>query len=479
MSGTPAIRPATASALRWSILGEAATRIASPVVLLVLAALLSPEDFGVVAAATVVIALAQALSEAGLGRAIVQRQDRVHDAATTGFWMNLAFALLLAAALVFCAPAIARFFDAPDVAPVTAVLALQLPLAALGTIHTALLQRELAFRRIFFARLASATLPALVSVPMALAGHGYWALVLGSLAGQAVQAIILWHRAPWSPRPAFDVQLAGELIAFGKWAMASAVFAWAFGWLDTVVVGHYLGTATMGLYRTGASLVLLAFGLVFAPLLPVVYSLMARTAGDPGRISANVMEFASSAMALSLPVAAIALAVGPEVDALLGESGWHGIGNVMALFAVAQAFAWLVGANGEAYRALGKPQVETWIMGVSLLAYAAGYLAVIGAGLTALLLMRIGLTGLGLAAQILIAHRVLGTRIGDWLAAVIRPLAAALLAYLAAEWLVPELTPIATGLAEAATIAVVYFVLMFAVLDRRRIRILWSFVRAA
>jgi PST family polysaccharide transporter len=184
----------TGHALAWSLLGEATTRLVAPLVLLVLARLLVPADFGVVAAATVLVSFSQTLADAGLGRAIVQRADRVDESSTTAFWMNLVLAGAVMLALVAAAPAIATFFRDARITDVVRVLALQVPLAAMCTVQVARLQRELAFKELFVVRLATAALPALVSIPMALHGHGYWALVAGTLVGQLLQVATLCWR---------------------------------------------------------------------------------------------------------------------------------------------------------------------------------------------------------------------------------------------------------------------------------------------
>jgi PST family polysaccharide transporter len=422
----------TGHALAWSLLGEATTRLVAPLVLLVLARLLVPADFGVVAAAPVLVSFSQTLADAGLGRAIVQRADRVDESSTTAFWMNLVLAGAVMLALVAAAPAIATFFRDARITDVVRVLALQVPLAAMCTVQVARLQRELAFKELFVVRLATAALPALVSIPMALHGHGYWALVAGTLVGQLLQVATLWWRSPWRPALAYDRALARELMQFGAWATLSAVLAWFYAWMDALVVGRFLGANDMGIYRTASTLVTMLFGLAFAPLLPVLYSVLSRAGHDVAATGRSLLRFSDAVTFVALPMAAVIALCGPWIEVVAFGPAWAGMGLVIALLAAGQGLAWTVGANGEAYRAIGKPKLEAMAMVLSSLAYLAGYLVSVQHGLMAFVMTRVLLVAVGIGIQVGIARHSFGIRIREWLAILTLPAASSGLAYAAA-----------------------------------------------
>lgn len=447
----------TGHAVAWSLLGEAATRLVGPLVLLVMARLLVPADFGVVAAATVLVSFSQTLADAGLGRAIVQRADRIDESSTTAFWMNLALAGAVMLALVAAAPAIAAFFRDPRITDVVRVLALQVPLAALCTVQVARLQRELAFKELFVVRLATSVLPALLSIPMALQGHGYWALVAGILAGQLLQAATLWWRSPWRPALAFDPLLARELMQFGAWATLSAMLAWFYAWMDAMVVGRFLGSTDMGVYRTANTLVTMLFGLVFAPLLPVLYTVLSRAGNDVTATGRSLLRFADAVTFVALPMAALIALCAPWIESLAFGPAWAGMGPVIALLAAGQGLAWMVGANGEAYRAIGKPRLEATAMVVSSLAYLAGYLVSVQHGLMAFVVTRVLLVAIGIAIQVGIARHAFGIRAREWVAILALPAASSGFAYALAVF-----APLdgLDGIAEAlARLAVLLFAL--------------------
>lgn len=402
-------------AFKWSILGEIGSRTIGPLTFLVLARLLVPEDFGVVAAATVIISLSQVFSDAGLSKALVQRQDKRDESANIVFWFNLAIGLVIVAVLLIGAPLIAAFFHDPRIAPVVRVLSLQVLLAAFSSVHTALLQKDLNFKELFWVRIITSVAPAVASIPLAVSGLGYWALVAGTLVGQFAQSAVLWARSGWRPTLAVDRSLAFDLLDFGKWAMFSGLLIWFYGWMDAIVVGHFLGARDMGLYRTGNTFVTMIFGLAFPPLLPVLYSLLSRAQHDLPRLRSALATVVHAMTLVALPVGCYLFVVDQQLADVVFGASWQGVAPVIGVMALVHAFSWIVGANGEVYRAIGKPHVETWVNAGLLAVYLAGYLLGVKQGLETFLWVRLGLALLAALAHIVVATRVIGLPPEKWL----------------------------------------------------------------
>lgn len=296
-------------AFRWALLGEAATRLTTPAIALALAFALAPADFGVVAAATVAVALAIAIAEGGIGKALIVRQSNDEVTTSTAFWLLLGFALVATIATIAAGPWVARLFGDPRIADALALMAVQCIGAALCVVPQALSQRDLRFDRLFEARVAAALSSAAVMIGLALAGAGFWTLVWGAVLAPFVQSFVLWLRGGWRPAARFDRSVALDILRFGRWAMATAVLTWFYGWMDTLIVGTHLGTDEMGLYRLGWTLVVAAFGLVLAPLLPVLYAVLARHGGDRPAIAHDLERLVDALAAFApTPRAPLALA---------------------------------------------------------------------------------------------------------------------------------------------------------------------------
>ena len=404
-------------AFKWSALGEIASRAIGPLVFLVLARLLVPEDFGVVAAATVVISFSQVFSDAGLAKALIQRHDRVEESANVVFWLNLVIGLVIVTFLFFGAHFIADFFHDERIALVVQVLSLQILLAAFSSVHTALLQKDLNFKPLFWVRLVTTTAPGLASIPLAINGMGYWALVFGTLLGQMAQSAALWMFSPWRPHGRLDRNLATELVAFGKWAMLSGLIGWFYGWMDAIVVGHYLGPHDMGIYRTGNTFVTMIFGLIFSPLLPVLYSAFSRMRHDLSKVAESLLLVVKGIAMVAFPISAGLIALRAPIEQFVFRDEWGGIGMVIAILALVQGFSWLVGSNGEAYRGVGKPHIETWAMALSLTAYFIGYVFSVHYGLLVFLLSRLAMVFIGLLGQFVVSKFVFHLRMKDFVLA--------------------------------------------------------------
>lgn len=401
-----------AHALKWSFLSELASKLIQPIVFVVLARLLTPEDFGVMTAALMVIAFSQIFWEAGMGKALIQRQTDVQDAANVAFWVNLVLAVMIIGLLYSAASPIAlTFFQDARVTAVIQIMTLQVFLGALGSVQTALLQKELGFKKLFWVRFATVSLPGLASIPLAWQGMGYWALVAGTLAGQAAQVIMLWRMSAWRPGWSFRIPVAREMGRFGAWVGLSGLLVWFYLWMDALVVGMYLGSHDLGLYRTGNQFAAMVFAFLFVPITPVLYSHLARINGDRERIKMAAEKVIQVLILIAIPVAAILFSLSDSIGTTLFGEKWEGIGLVIGVMGLTHGFSWIVSMNGEFYCAMGKPAYETIIGAVTLLVYLCGYLYSIGFGFEPFLWARFALVLLSLILHLFIFSSIISLSI--------------------------------------------------------------------
>ena len=185
----------------WVALSVASQQLASIVSLFVLARLLEPKAFGLVALAWTVLAFAERIQESGLGAALVYRRDDIERAAASALvWAPLASLVLYIATFVL-APLFAHLLRTPDLTAVLRVLGLVLVLRGLMVVPAAILGRMLDFRSRAKADIGGSFVQAVVSIALAFAGFGVWSLVFGALAAAVVTAAILWTVVPWRPSP--------------------------------------------------------------------------------------------------------------------------------------------------------------------------------------------------------------------------------------------------------------------------------------
>lgn len=386
-------------ALKWSAAAELVSKALQPLIFVILARLLTPNDYGVVAAAAIVISFTQIFWESGMAKALIQRQTEIEEASNVAFWINLVMGIIFSLLLFFFADAIAdRLFHDVRVGSVLKFMTLQIFFGALSSIHTALLQKEMRFDRLFWVRLVTIGVPGFFSIPLALAGYSYWALVTGILAGQAAQVIILWSMNPWRPSFSFDTQLAKSLGTFGFWVGISGLLAWFYMWVDSLFIGGYLGTDQLGLYRTGNQFITLVFGLIFTPMLPVLYSHFSQIQNNRDQLRNILLRVTRMSTLITVPMAFLIFTLSEPIGLIVFGERWNGVGFVLGVMALVHGYGWIVGSNGEVYRAIGKPSYESTVSFIMLGVYLLGYYISIQKGFETFVWTRLGL---GLAAMCL------------------------------------------------------------------------------
>ena len=395
-------------ALKWSFFSELAAKAIQPVTFIVLARMLTPEDFGVMTAGMMVIAFSQIFWEAGMGKALIQRQTQIKEAANAAFIINITLGILIAALLYLCAQPIAQvFFQDERVTAVLQVMTLQILLGALGSVQTALLQKEMSFKKLFWVRFATVSLPGLASIPLAMNGWGYWALVVGTLAGQFAQVLMLWRMSHWRPGLTADEAVTKEVARFGAWVGATGLLAWFYAWADSMVIGHYLGTFDLGLFTTGAKLAAIVYAMIFGPILPVLYSHLSRIGSERESLKKLAELVVASLTLIALPIAITLSVFSHHIEIVVFGDKWSGLGFVFASMAIMHGCSWIVGMNGEFYRAMGKPSYETIVTTLTLIVYLGVYLWVIHSGLEKFVVVRAALALAALFIHLAVLKKIL------------------------------------------------------------------------
>lgn len=407
VAGNSSIVGKAHASLKWAFFTEIVSRISQPVVFLVLAKILDPEDFGVVGTAMIAIAFCQMFWDAGLGRALIQIKDSLPEAAQVVFWTNLVLGGIIYSILFISAPSIAQFFHSPSSQPVLRVLGVQLIIASLTSVQQALLTRDLDFRKLFWIKLLTAFMPGLFSIPLALHGQGVWALVAGTLAAQCVNLILFWTQSTWRPQWQYDLPTARRLFGFGFWVALEGFGTWLIVWGDSMIVGRYLGMHDLGVYRTGLVVVTILFGLMLSPIVPVMYPTFSRLQNDLPALSRVFHQVNRTLISVALPIGIGLAIVGPELATTMFGDKWRGLGLVISMLGLMHAVGWLVGLNAELYRALGRPDLNTKLMLAQLLVYLPAFYLAVQQGLNVFVFTRLGLAMLATPAHIYLTVRIL------------------------------------------------------------------------
>jgi O-antigen/teichoic acid export membrane protein/peptidoglycan/xylan/chitin deacetylase (PgdA/CDA1 family) len=340
----------------WSVAAFAAGKALSLISILVLARLLTPDQFGVVAAVAAYIALIELGSDLGMKPAIVYEQERgISERVQTAFTLNLLTAVALTGVGVLLAPTVAVFFGVGDQAALFRLGALNLLLTGLGNIHDGLMLRDMSFARRIGPQVARDLVRVAVSVGLALTGAGAAALVFGYLAGTAVWTVSLWLLVPLRPRLLYQRSIARSMIAYGAPAALLSIFATINSRLDVVLIGHLLDSRALGIYTLAYRLPEVLLASIAYTLGVVAFPALARRrADDPDDLGPATLQLLRYLALYGLPVATgVAVLSVPIVDLLFSDR-WHDAARVLVPIAAAAALYTVVFPLGDLLKAVGE-----------------------------------------------------------------------------------------------------------------------------
>lgn len=217
-------------ATKWSTITEVAAKLVAPITNMVLARVLTPEAFGVVATITMVISFAEMFADSGFQKYLVQREFKNEkekfENANVAFWTNLSISIILWLIIFIFREDIATLVGNPGLGMVLAIASLELPMTSFSSIQMALYRRDFDFKTLFIVRIFSIIIPFIVTIPLALLGLNYWALIIGNLCKQLSNAIILTLKSKWKPQLYYSVEKLKEMFSFSAWSLIEAISIW-------------------------------------------------------------------------------------------------------------------------------------------------------------------------------------------------------------------------------------------------------------
>lgn len=437
---------ASAGSALWNGATFGVSKFVVLITTLILARLLAPEDFGLVAIGLVVIGYLEFVNDFGVSAAVIQRRDDSDHTASVAFWVNLAIGVVLTLLGVVTAPWLAAVFNEPQATSIIRVLSLSFIITSIGAIHAARVQRELRFKRRVIPETAKGVAKGAVSITLAVAGFGAWSLVWGQLAGALVAAVLYWRAFPWRPAPIFDRDTARGVLSFGSQMTLVGLLGGLHKNVDYLIVGRRLGARDLGLYTMAFRLPQLLIESIVNVTGQVIFPALASVQNERDRLRRALQRVLGATGLLVVPLGAgLALTADPFVRTFYGER-WHAAIPVMQLLAVYTLAENVSKPCGDLYKAMGRPGILNRLGVVKLavtvpllvIAVSHGIVWVAAAQLAAAIVLT--------AIRFGLAARIVGVPLGD----VLRPFAPSLRAgatmtavCLAALFLLGDASPLA------------------------------------
>lgn len=419
-------RTAVVSAL-WAAGESWSLRGVSLVVFLILARLVDPASFGLVALAAVYVTTVQALSDQGLATALIQREHLEEAHKDSAFWANLAVGAILALATLAIAEPAAAFYKEPRLASILRWYALWPLLGSLSVVQQALLRRALRFRELALRQLAGAIAGGIAGIAMAYAGMGVWALVAQQLVNQVVALVVLWSITEWRPRLSFSYAHFRHLFAFGFNVLAANVVR-AIGFqADRLVLGYFLGTTELGYYSVAQRLLAIVTDFVAGSAERIVVPLFSRIQGDRDRVNRGLMT-AQRVLTLGTMPAFIGLAATAPVlmPVVLGPQ-WQASVLSTQILAFASLGYCLSFFFGHVLTALGRPGLRLGIVVAQAIGQTVLSLIGVRFGLVGVCIAVVANQALFYGVELFFLHRSAGFSLATYLSEGLLPLAASLI----------------------------------------------------
>ncbi len=361
---------------KWSGITEFLAKVMTPLINLILARLLTPEVFGVVATFTLVVTFAEVFTDAGFQKYLVQHEfkdDKEREQATNvAFWSNFIFSCAIWLTIFFFRDPIAKLVGSEGYGVQIAVMSLNIPMVALSSIQLALYRRDFRFKQLLPARVASCLTPLLVTVPLAAVFHNSWSMVIGYIAKEVVLVVMLTARSTWKPKLYYSFAKLKEMLSFSSMMMADSFVVWFTTYAGTFIISQTLNDYYTGIYKTGTTTIATYMNLVYMIVAPVLFSALSRTQNDRQECLKIYGTFQRYSAWLMVPLGFGVFMFRDLVTRILLGGQWGEASLILGCTALSMAFVVPTAQfNSDYFRSQGKP-------GVSLLVQASYAIVMVG-----------------------------------------------------------------------------------------------------
>lgn len=420
--------------LRWAM------RLTGVVSTLVLARLLAPRDFGVVAIAMIVVGMFEVLSWTGQELAIIRHDRPTAEHYNTAWTISVLIGVVIAGGIFFAAPLFQKYFHEPAATRVMQWLALRPLLSGLENVGTVDFQRSLRFDRVFAYNFYAKITSFVVTLVAAAVLRNYWALVIGTIVGQSSRTFFSYVLHPY--RPKLSVSEFADIWSFSLWSFCRSIGSYLILQVDLIAIGGVYGTTAMGRYTVAKDVASSAVEEINEPVSAVLFPVMARYRNDPGELKALYLRTLGWAAYIAVSAGVGICVIGSDLVAVLLGSKWNDISPLLGWLALTAGAAALTNSAYTVLDIIGMPEKGArlqWVR-VAILAVLLFPLALHGSALTIIAGARLAATVLFLPTLLGAVGSHLGLTVLDYANALWRPMVSGCVMALLLLWMNSGLT---------------------------------------
>lgn len=367
----------------WSAITSWGRQAIAFIVFFLLARLLGPETFGLIALAAVFMAFIQVFADQGFAEALVQRDQLDSEHLDTAFWTNIAIGLLITLLCIGGAQLIADLFKQPQLTPIIRWLSLSFLLRALSSVHEAMFRRNLAFKTLAIRSLVAVVIGGLVGIIMALMGFGVWSLVGQQLSNSLIQVIVLWIASDWRPGFQFSKHHFKDLFSFGINVVGMNVLDFINSRADDFLIGYFLGPVKLGYYSVAYRIMTIVIDLLTNVINQVAIPTFSKLQKEPERLRDAFYTVTKFTSLVSFPIFIGLSALAPELIRLLLGPKWIPSIPVIQVLAFIGLLHSVYYFNATVIMAMGKPSWKLLINFINSIANLISFSIAVQFGITA------------------------------------------------------------------------------------------------
>lgn len=326
------LKQKTISGLFWSFLSQGGKQVSQIIITIILARLLSPDDFGTLAMVTVFTNFAMIFSEMGVSSALIQKQDTHDRHYYSAFWLNILVGVGLTLIFMAASPFIASFYKKPELNPILLVVALNFLFSSFTIIQQTILTKEMDFKSLAIRDIVAVILAGVIGIALAYHGFGVWSLVYQLLGFTLINAILLWFLSPWRPRLQFAVSDIQDIFHFSAHLTGFNILNYFSRNIDQLLIGKFLGTQALGYYSLAYKIMLYPLQNISWVISKVMFPVFSKIQDDLEKVRANYLKMVKAVSLITFPLMAWLFGVAPElVGVFLGEK-WRPIVILIRIF---------------------------------------------------------------------------------------------------------------------------------------------------
>lgn len=370
------LRGAVMNGLMWKVVSLVVKQGSRLVVGLVLARLLTPDDYGLASLVLVFSSLIFIFSDLSLGAALVQRKVLTERDRSTVFWVSIGAGAACTLIGIAVSGLVADFFREPEVKPLFIAVSFSFFLVSLGVTQEALLTRSMSFRALELRQMAAAIIGAVAAIVVAMRGGGPWAIIVQQIVVVAMGSLLIWLVSPWKPRFVFSMASLRDLGSFGGNVFGTRMVFYLNRNADNLLIGRFLGPAALGAYTLAYNVILLPFSQIAGPLEQLLYPAFSRLQDEASRLREAFLRVNRVVCAINMPLLlGLAVLADQFVPVVLGDQ-WNAAIPVIQILAVVGLAQSIQALNGSVLQARDR---TNWLLryslvftGVTVAAFVAG-----------------------------------------------------------------------------------------------------------